>query len=199
MELEITKFMRMMEVRSASMLRFMKEFAEWYRKENHICVELTNASLTPNDYYIYNLHSQIYDDVSINEYDSAGRGHQLLRLVNSNLKKVTDILGSVLRYHILNDDNQVMVKVRELANLLGIDVHDDRKLLDPEFLHEILCKASDLMKGITQYFDGASCYSLSGMIGTNNYIEELKRNRSNIINDNEYKIAKAFFEYVDRS
>ena len=202
MELEITKFMRMMELRSASMFRFIKEFAEWYRKEYHIHVELTNGSLTPNDYYIYNLHCQIYDDVSINEYDSAGRGHQLLRLVNSNLKKVTDILGNVLRYHILNDDNQVKVKVRELANLLGIEVHDDRKLLDPEFLHEILCKAGDLMKGPTQYFDGAGCYSISGMRGTKNYMEELKRNKLgslDLINDNEYKIAKAFFEYVDRS
>lgn len=50
MKLEIIKFMRVMEVRSASMMRFMKEFTEWYRKENHLHVELTNGSLTPNDY-----------------------------------------------------------------------------------------------------------------------------------------------------
>ena len=203
MELEITKFMRMMELRSASMFRFIKEFAEWYRKEYHIHVELTkDYSLAPKDYYVYNLHFQIYDDVSISEYDSNGYGHQLLRLVNSNLKRVTDILGNVLRYHTLNNDNQVKVKVRELANLLGIEVHDDRKLLDPAFLHEILCKAGDLMKGPTQYFDGAGCYSISGMRGTKNYMEELKRNKLgslDLINDNEYKIAKAFFEYVDRS
>lgn len=192
----------MMEIRSVSMFRFMKEFVEWYQKECHIHVELTNASLTPKDYYIYNLHCQIYDDISINEYDSAGRGHQLLRLVNSNLKKVTDILGNILRYHILDDDNQVKVKVRELSNLFGIEVHDDRKLLDPAFLHEILCKASAIMKGPTQYFNGAGCYSISGIRGTKNYMDELKRNKLGslgLMNDNEYKIAKAFLEYVDRS
>lgn len=199
MELEITKFMRVMELRSASMMRFMKEFAEWYRKENHLHVELTNYSLTPNDYYIYNLHSQIYDDIEISEYDSDGRGHQLLRLVNSNLKKVTDILGNVLKYHILNDLIIVIESVRELANLLGIDVYDDRMLLSPSFLHDLLSKASDMMKGPTQYFDGAGCYSISGLNGTNRYMDELRRNRLSLVNDNEFKIAKAFFEYVDRS
>jgi hypothetical protein len=194
MELEITKFMRMMELRSASMFRFIKEFAEWYQKEYHIHVELTkDYSLAPKDYYLYNLHFQVYDDISISEYDSNGYGHRLLRLVNSNLNKVTDILGNVLRYHILNEDNQVKEKVHELANLLGIDVHDERNLLDPAFLHEVLCKASDMMKGPTKYFNGAGCYSISGIRGTSSYLEELKRN--NLINANEYKIAEGLFEY----
>jgi hypothetical protein len=199
MEETITKFMRVMELRSASMFRFIKEFAEWYRKENHLHVELTEGSLTPNDYYIYNLHFQVYDDVSINEYDSAGRGHQLLRLVNSNLKKVIDILGNIMRYHTLNDDNQVKEKVRELANLLGIDVNDERKLLSPAFLHDLLSNASNMMKDPTKYFDAAGCYSISGLNGTNRYIDELRRNRLSLVDDNEFKIAKAFFEYVDRS
>ena len=199
MEETITKFMRVMEVRSASMMRFMKEFTEWYRKENHLHVELTNGSLTPNDYYIYNLHSKIYDNIEISEYDSAGRSHQLMRLVNSNLKKITDILGNIMRYHTLNDDNQVKEKVRELANLLGIDVNDDRKLLSPAFLYDILCNASDMMKGPTNFFNGAGCYSISGLNGTNRYIDELRRNRLSLVNDNEFKIAKAFFEYVDRN
>lgn len=194
MEETITKFMRVMELRSASMLRFVKGFTEWYQKEYLIYVVLTkDYSLAPKDYYIYNLHFQIYDDVSISEYDSDGHGHQVLRLVNSNLNKVTDMLGDILRYITFSTDNQVKEKVRELANLLGIDVHDDRKLLDPAFLNEILCKASDMMKGPTKYFNGAGCYSISGIRGTSGYLEELKRN--NLFNDTEYKVAKAFFEY----
>lgn len=198
MEETIIKFMRAMELRSASMMRFMKEFAEWYQKEYHIHVELTEGSRTPSDYYIYNYHSRIYDDISINEYDSAGRGHQLLRLVNSNLKKVTDILGNILRYHIVNDDNQVKEKVRELSHLFGIDVDDERKLLSPAFLYDLLSKASDLMNGPTKYFDAAGCYSISGLNGTNRYMNVLRRNRLSLVNDNEFKIAKAFFEYVDQ-
>lgn len=198
MEVEITKFMKVMELRSASMLRFVKEFTEWYKKEYHIHVVLTkDYSLAPKDYYVYNLHFQIYDDVSISEYDSNGYGHQLLRLVNSNLNKVTDILGDILRYHTLNDDNQVKEKVRELSNLLRMDVHDDRKLLDPAFLHEVLCKASEMMKGPTKFFNGAGCYTISGIRGTSSYLDELKRdilNNDNLLN-NEYKIAEAFFEY----
>lgn len=198
MEETITKFMRVMELRSASMLRFVKEFTEWYQKEYLIYVVLTKGySLAPKDYYIYNLHFQVYDDISISEYDSDGYGHQLLRLVNTNLYKVTDILGNILRYCTLNDDNQVKEKVRELSNLLCIDVHDERNLLDPAFLHEVLCKANDLMKGPTKYFNGAGCYSISGIIGTSSYLDELKRNiliNDNLLN-NEYKIAEAFFEY----
>lgn len=198
MELEIIKFMRVMELRSVSMMRFVKRFAEWYQKEYHIHVELTDGSLTPNDYYIYNLHSKIYDNIEISEYDSAGRGHQLLRLVNSNLKKVTDILGNILRYHVVNDDNQVKEKVRELSHLFGIDVDDKRKLLSPAFLHDLLSNASNMMNGPTKYFDAAGCYSISGLNGTNRYMEELRRNRLSLVNDNEFKIAKAFFEYVDQ-
>ena len=197
MELEITKFMRMMELRSASMFRFIKEFAEWYRKEYHICVELTNASLTPNDYYIYNYHSRIYDDLVISEYDSAGRCNQILRLVNSNLKKVTDILGNVLRFYNYGSTENMVEKVLELSRLLGVD-GGGRKHSDPAFLQEILDRAAEMMDGPIKFFNGAGCYSLSGMNTTSKYMDVLKENRFALHNENEYKIAEAFFEYLER-
>lgn len=197
METVIIKFMKLMEMRSAYMMHLVKEFAEQYRKENHIHVGLTEGSKTPRDYYIYNYHSSIYDDVEISEYDSAGRGHQLLRLVNSNLKKVTDILGGVLRFYNLGVTENMVGKVLELSRLLGVD-GGDKKHRDPAFLQEILDRAAEMMEGPIKFFNGAGCYSLSGLKATSNYMNELKENRFALHNDNEYKIAEAFFEYLER-
>lgn len=187
----------MLEMRSVRMMRIVKEFAEQYRKENHIHVELTEGSKTPRDYYIYNYHSSIYDDVEISEYDSAGRGHQLLRLVNSNLKKVTDILGNVLRFYNYGSTENMIEKVLELSKLIGVDA-GGKKHSDPAFLQEILDRAAEMMDSPIKYFNGAGCYSLSGLKSTSNYLNELKENRFALLNENEYKIAEAFFEYLER-
>lgn len=197
METVIIKFMKLMEMRSVRMMHLVKEFAEQYRNENHIHVELTENSKTPKDYYIYNYHSSIYDDVEISEYDSAGRGHQLLRLVNSNLKKVTDILGDVLKYYNLGATENMVGKVLELSRLLGVD-GGGKKHRDPAFLQEILERAAKMMEGPIKFFNGAGCYSLSGLKTTSNYMNELKGSRFALHNENEYKIAEAFFEYLER-
>lgn len=196
METVITKFM-MMEVRSVRMMRLVREFAEWYRKEYHLHVDLTNRSMIPSDYWmIHDLRCKIYDEAVINEYDTAGRGHQLLRLVNSNFAKITDLLNEILRYCSLDDGTEIETKVRDLSKLLGIENPDERKLLDPAFLQDLLSKASDMMDSPVKFFDGAGCYSISGMTGTSKYMDTLKECRFALINDNEYKIAEAFFEYV---
>lgn len=197
MEHVITKFVRSMEVRSARMFRFMKEFAEWYRKEYHLHVELSNRTLTPRDYFTYSLNITIYDDIEINEYDSAGRGHQLLRLVNSNMTKIFEILGAILKACTFNNSSEITEKVYELSGLLGLWAPDSSRVLDPALLEELLSKASEKMSGPTKFYDGASCFSISGMIGTNNYMDTLKKSRFSLINDNEYKIAEAFFKYVE--
>lgn len=197
METVIIKFMKLMEMRSVRMMHLVKEFAEQYRKENHIHVELTENSKKPRDYYIYNYHSSIYDDVEISEYDSAGRGHQLLRLVNSNLKKVTDILGDVLRYYNYGATEDMVGKVLELARLVGVD-GGGKKHSDPAFLQEILDRAAVMMEGPIKFFNGAGCYSISGMNKTSEYMNRLKGDRFALHNDNEYKIAEAFFEYLER-
>lgn len=197
METVITKFMRMMEVRSVRRMRIVKEFAEWYRKENHIHVELTEGSKTPRDYYLHNLHCKIYDEAVIDEYDTAGRGHQLLRLVNSNLKKVTNILREILKSWDLDDGTEIEREVRELCELLGV-VPEQRKLLDPAFLQALLSRASGMMDSPIKFFNGAGCYSISGMTGTSKYMDVLNENRFALINQNEYKIAEAFFEYVEQ-
>lgn len=198
METVIIKFMKLMELRSVRMMRLVKEFAEQYRKENHLHVELTEGSKTPKDYYIYNYHSSIYDDLVISEYDTAGRGNQILRLVNSNLKKVTDILGNVLRFYTLDATESLVGQVMELSRLLGVECSDRKKLLDPAFLEDLLSKASDMMDSPIKFFNGAGCYSLSGLKSTSNYLNELKENRFALLNENEYKIAEAFFEYLER-
>lgn len=197
MEHTITKFIRTIEVRSARMFRFTKEFVEWYRKEYHIHVDLSNRTLTPRDYFVYSLNINIYDEIEINEYDSEGRGHLLLRLVNSNMSKICEILGAILKACTFNNPSEIAVKVRELSSLLRIEVPDERKLLDLAFLDELLSKANEMMSGPTKFFDGASCYSIFGMIGTENYMDKLERNRFSLINDNEYKIAEAFFKYIE--
>lgn len=197
METVIIKFMKMMEMRSVRMMHLVKEFAEQYRSENHIHVELTENSKKPRDYYIYNYHSSIYDDVEISEYDSAGREHQLLRLVNSNLKKVTDILGDVLKYYNLGATENMVGKVLELSRLVGVD-GGGRKHRDPDFLQEILDRAAEMMEGPIKFFNGAGCYSLSGLNKTSEYMNELKGSRFALHNENEYKIAEAFFEYLER-
>lgn len=197
MEHVITKFIRAMEVRSARMMRFMKEFAEWYRKEYHLHVELSNRTMTPRDYFVYGLNITIYDDISIYEYDSEGRGHLLLRLVNSNMTKICDILGAILKAYTFNNPSGITEKVYELSGFLGLWLPDSRKVLDPAILEELLFKASEKMSGPTKFFDGASCYSISGMIGTENYMDTLKESRFGLINDNEYKIAEAFFKYIE--
>lgn len=196
METVITKFMRMMEMRSVRMMHIVKEFAEQYRKENHLHVELTNRSQTPRDYYLHNLHFKIYDDVDINEYDSEGRGNQILRLVNSNLKKVTDILGDVLRFYNYGSTENMVEKVLELSKLIGVDA-GGKKHSDPAFLQEILDRAAEMMDSPIKYFNGAGCYSISGMNTTSKYMDVLNEMRFSLINDNEYKIAEAFFEYVE--
>ena len=198
METVIIKFMKVMELRSVRMMRLVKEFAEEYRREYHLHVELTEGSKTPKDYYIYNYHSSIYDDLVISEYDTAGRGNQIFRLVNSNLKKVTDILGNVLRYYTLNSPEFVGKQVRELANLLGVENPDDGKHTDPGYLSELLSKASEMMEGPIKFFNGAGCYSISGINRTSDYMNVLKENRFALLNENEYKIAEAFFEYLER-
>lgn len=197
METVIIKFMKLMEMRSVRMMHLVKEFAEQYRMENHIHVELTENSKKPRDYHIYNYLSSIYDDVEISEYDSAGRGHQLLRLVNSNLKKVTDILGDVLRYYNYGATEDMVGKVLELSRLIGVD-GGQKKHSDPAFLQEILDRAAEMMEGPIKFFNGAGCYSLSGLKATSNYMNELKESRFALHNDNEYKIAEAFFEYLER-
>lgn len=198
METVIIKFMKMLEMRSVRMMHIVKEFAEQYRKENHLHVELTEGSKTPRDYYIFNYHSSIYDDLVISEYDSEGRGNQILRLVNSNLKKVTDILGDILRYYDLGATENMVGKVLELSRLLGVECSDRKKLLDPAFLEDLLSRARDMMDSPIKYFNGAGCYSLSGLKSTSNYLNELKENRFALLNENEYKIAEAFFEYLER-
>jgi len=197
METVIIKFMKLMEMRSVRMMHLVKEFAEQYRKENHIHVELTENSKTPKDYYIYNYHSSIYDDVEISEYDSAGRGHQLLRLVNSNLKKVTDILGNILRFYNYGATEDMVGKVLELSRLLGVDA-GGKKHRDPAFLQEILDRAAEMMEGPIKFFNAAGCYSISGLNKTSEYMNRLKEERFALHNDNEYKIAEAFFEYLER-
>lgn len=187
----------MMEMRSVRMMHIVKEFAEQYRKENHLHVELTEGSKTPRDYYIFNYHSSIYDDLVISEYDSAGRGNQILRLVNSNLKKVTDILGDVLRFYNLGATENMVGKVLELSRLIGVD-GGGKKHRDPAFLQEILDRAAEMMDSPIKYFNGAGCYSLSGLKSTSNYMKELNENRFALHNENEYKIAEAFFEYLER-
>lgn len=199
METSIVKFTRMMEVRSVRMMRLVKEFTEQYRKENHLHVELTNRSMIPSDYWmIHDLHCKIYDEAVINEYDTAGRGHQLLRLVNSNFAKITDLLNEILRYWSLDDGTEIETKVRDLSNLLGVENPDEGKLLDPAFLQDLLSKASDMMDSPTKFFDGAVCYSISGMRSTSKYMDVLNESRFALFNENEYKIAEAFFEYVER-
>lgn len=197
METVIIKFMKMMEMRSVRMMHIVKEFAEQYRKENHLHVELTEGSKTPRDYYIFNYHASIYDDLVISEYDTAGRGNQILRLVNSNLKKVTDILGNVLRFYNYGSTESMIEKVLELSKLIGVDA-GGKKHSDPVFLQEILDRAAEMMDSPIKYFNGASCYSLSGLKSTSNYMNELKENRFALHNENEYKIAEAFFEYLER-
>lgn len=197
METVITKFMRGMEVRSVRMMHIVKEFTEWYSFWYHIHVELTEGSKKPKDYYIYNYHSSIYDDLVINEYDSEGRGNQILRLVNSNLKKVTDILGNILRYYTLDATENLVGQVMELSRLLGVENSDRKKLLDPDFLQYLLSKASDMMEGPIKFFNGAGCYSLSGLNTTSEYMNVLNENRFALLNDNEYKIAEAFFKYIE--
>lgn len=197
METVIIKFMKMMEMRSVRMMHLVKEFAEQYRRENHIHVELTEGSKTPRDYYIYNYHSSIYDDLVISEYDSAGRGNQILRLVNSNLKRVTDILGYVLRYYNYGSTENMVEKVLELSRFVGVD-GGGKKHRDSAFLQEILDRAAEMMEGPIKFFNGAGCYSLSGLNGTSNYMNVLKENRFALHNENEYKIAEAFFEYLER-
>lgn len=197
METVIIKFMKLMEMRSVRMMHLVKEFTEQYRRENHLHVELTEASQKPRDYYIYNYHSSIYDDLVISEYDSAGRGNQILRLVNSNLKRVTDILGDVLRYYNLGATENMVGKVLELSRFVGVD-GGGKKHRDPAFLQEILDRAAEMMEGPIKFFNGAGCYSLSGLKATSNYMNELKENRFALHNENEYKIAEAFFEYLER-
>lgn len=198
METVIIKFMKMMELRSVRMMHLVKEFVEQYRKENHLHVELTNASMTPRDYYIYNYHASIYDDLVINEYDSAGRGNQIFRLVNSNLKKVTDILGNVLRFYTLDATENLVGQVMELSRLLCVECSDRKKLLDPAFLEYLLSKASVMMDTPIKFFNGAGCYTISGLNTTSKYMDVLKENRFALLNENEYKIAEAFFEYLER-
>lgn len=198
METVITKFMRMMEIRSVRMMRLVKEFAEQYRKENHLHVELTDRSMTPMVYNLHNLQCKIYGEAEINEYDSDGRGHQLLRLVNSNLKKVMNILSEILRYWSLDDGSEIEKQVIELSKLLGIENPDARKLLDPAFLAELLSRASDMMDGPIKFFDAAGCYSISGLNSTSKYMDRLKEDRFALIDENEYKIAEAFFEYLEQ-
>ena len=55
-----------------------------------------------------------------------------------------------------------------------------------------------MMDGPIKFFNGAGCYSLSGLKATSNYMNELKESRFALHNDNEYKIAEAFFEYLER-
>ena len=195
MDLEIIKFMKMMEVRSVNMMRFVKNFTEWYRKENHLHVEL---SQTPNDHYIYDHRFSIYDDIDIREYDSSGRGYLLLRLVNSNLKKVSSILGDIRRYCILNANDQVKEQILELSKLLGIRDLVENKIMDPTLLHDLLSKASDMMRGPINFFNGAGCYSVSGLNTTSKYMDVLKEDKFALFNENEYKIAESFFEYIER-
>ena len=191
--------MRMMEVRSVCMMRFVKEFAEWYRKENHVHVELTKGSQTPKDYFIYNLHCKIYDDVEISEYDSEGRGHQLLRLVNSNLRRMSDILGDLLKAYEACNTVQVEKNIYDLGDFLGLGISQDvNKIMDPTLLQELLDKASDLMRGPIKFFNGAGCYSVSGLNTTSKYMDVMKEHKFALINENEYKIAEAFFEYIER-
>lgn len=190
METVIIKFMKVMELRSVRMMRLVKEFAEEYRKENHPNVELTEGSQTPWNYYIFNYHSSIYDDVEIREYDRAGRGYQLLRLVNPNLRNVTDILGNILRYWTFNDGTEIEKQVMKLSKLLGVEKSAS--------LQDLLSRASDMMDGPIKFYNGAGCYSISGMNTTSKYMDVLKENRFALHNENEYKIAEAFFEYLER-
>ena len=198
METVITKFMRMMEIRSVCMMRLVKEFTEQYRKEHHLHVELTNRSMTQMVYNLHNLQCKIYDEAEIYEYVSGGGGYLLLRLVNSNLNKVINVLSEILRYWSLDDGSEIEKQVLELAHLLGLQDPDAGKLLDPAFLAELLSRASDMMDGPIKFFDGAGCYSISGMTGTSKYMDKLKEDRFALIDENEYKIAEAFFEYVER-
>lgn len=198
MELAITKFMRMMEVRSVCMMRFVKEFAEWYRKENHIHVELTQGSQNPKDYFIYKLHCKIYDDVEISEYDDAGRGHQLLRLVNSNLRRLSDILGDLLKAYTFNKTEKVEQHINDLGDFLGLGIaQDSSKIMDPTLLQELLDRASENMRGPINFFNGAGCYSVSGMNNTSKYMDVMNEHKFALINENEYKIAEAFFQYIN--
>lgn len=197
MEHTITKFIRTIEVRSARMFRLMKEFTEWYRKEYHIHVDLSNRTMTPRNYFVYGLNIIIYDDISIYEYDSEGRGHLILRLVNSNMSKICEILGAIMRAYTFNNSSEITKKVYELSGFLGLWAPDSSRVLDPALFEDLLCKASERMSGPTKFFDGASCYSISGMIGTENYMDTLKQRRFGLINDNEYKIAEAFFKYIE--
>ena len=88
-------------------------------------------------------------------------------------------------------------KVLELSRLLGVD-GGGKKHRDPAFLQEILDRAAEMMDSPIKFFNGAGCYSLSGLKSTSNYMNELKESRFALHNENEYKIAEAFFEYLER-
>lgn len=198
------KFVKAMELRSAKMLHYLQEFTEQYNREHHdlikVQVELHGVG---KDW----LFANIYDDINIKQ-TRVGEEHQVLRLVNSNFKRFLDKMKAVVdldeKSREPDLDGMIDSENYRKAMLDLFDFFGERDQLDRTLIYhisqfkKILDIANERMKGPMNWFNGATCNSLAGMIGIRDYKNRLEEDREYLIREGEYYFGVECLDYLEK-
>lgn len=198
------KFVKAMELRSAKMLRYLQEFTEQYNREHHdlikVQVELHGVG---KDW----LFANIYDDINIRQ-TRVGEEHQVLRLVNSNFRGFLQRMKEVvdLDEKPKESDLEGMIESEKFrkAMLNLFDFFGERDQLDRSLIYhisqfkKILNIANERMNGPMNWFSGATCQTLSGMIGLGDYKRRLEEEREFLMREGEYTFGVECLDYLEK-
>lgn len=198
------KFVKAMELRSAKMLRYLQEFTDQYNREHHdlikVQVELHGVG---KDW----LFANIYDDINIRQ-TRVGEEHQVLRLVNSNFKgflqRMKDVVDLDEKSREPDLDGMIDSENYRKAMLSLFDFFGQRDELDRTLIYhisqfkKILKIADERMKGPMNWFSGATCQTLSGMIGLNDYKRRLDEEREFLMREGEYTFGVECLDYLEK-
>lgn len=181
MEYLIAKFLKMMELRSVRFLHRVEEITKQYQAEHDTFPDIIAK---PHQFQIDNLTCDFYDDVRVDHYKKNGVGHLVLEIVNSNFSRVADMLNGLLVAYNAPGTRRNLIEdnLRQLDNFLGLHGFNPPRLLtDDEFidasrvaLEEILDSTSEMMKDPMDFYSGATCVTMSGMVGIKDYLKKLK-------------------------
>lgn len=181
MEHLIGKFLKMMELRSVRFLHRVEEITKQYQAEHDTYPDIIAK---PHQFQIADLTCDFYDDVRIDHYKKNGVGHRVLEIVNSNFNRVADMLNELLVAYNAPGTRRNLIEdnLKQLDNFLGLPGFNPPRLLtDDEFidaskvaLEEILNSTSEMMKDPMDFYSGATCVTMSGMVGIKDYLKKLK-------------------------
>ena len=215
---DIIRFFRMMEMRSSSMFHQVKEISEQFWTDNGFPIDTLEIRAEPSKYSVGDLlNCSIYDRIEVYRYNKNGVRHLVLEIVNSNFVRVADILIEIYRVNPLelvkNREKVISEKISELYSFLRLDdpigstvepsgwsprwkrESDEATYKDNQIkLERALKNAGEQMSGPMNYFSGASCVQMSGMVGFKDYLKTLKKEVEFPMYDDLVSFAEYFFE-----